>query len=126
MNGAWNYYSFQAPSFVAYVVTPSIDYYQLLNNIIQQPDHSDSIQAQQQTSTKHLKTTSVPEVKTSADQDEICVVCQDFLSQLEQDNIATLDCGHKYHKKCINNWLMQKNSCPLCKAYVIHIDIGRM
>ncbi|EYU23121.1 hypothetical protein MIMGU_mgv1a021172mg, partial [Erythranthe guttata] len=50
---------------------------------------------------------------------EICVVCQDELCQLQQNEtvIAALDfCGHEYHFDCIKQWLQQKNTCPLCKA----------
>ena len=32
------------------------------------------------------------------------------------DDIGTLDCGHVFHTKCIKQWLMQKNLCPICKT----------
>ena len=28
-------------------------------------------------------------------------------------------CNHLYHKLCITNWLLQKNSCPICNNNII-------
>ncbi|PIN08982.1 hypothetical protein CDL12_18438 [Handroanthus impetiginosus] len=68
------------------------------------------------TITKHLKTRMNKTEDVDEDcEAEICVICQDCLFEGE-DEIATLDCRHEYHVGCIKNWLMQKNSCPLCNA----------
>ncbi|KAK3221982.1 hypothetical protein Dsin_009007 [Dipteronia sinensis] len=32
------------------------------------------------------------------------------------EDIGNLDCGHVYHVVCITQWLLMKNSCPICKA----------
>jgi len=45
---------------------------------------------------------------------ENCGVCLDQLT----DNTKTLVCIHKFHKPCINRWLMRSKTCPLCKAKV--------
>ena len=45
---------------------------------------------------------------------EICPICQDKL----EDDIHTLECNHKYHKKCIDIWLNQTNTCPYCRFQV--------
>ncbi|KAJ9670720.1 hypothetical protein PVL29_026944 [Vitis rotundifolia] len=31
------------------------------------------------------------------------------------DDVGKLDCGHACHVACIKEWLVQKNSCPICK-----------
>ena len=47
-------------------------------------------------------------------EDKICTICQDdvtnemFLVKLEK-------CSHYFHKKCIDNWLIRSNTCPLCR-----------
>ncbi|XP_021830483.1 E3 ubiquitin-protein ligase MBR2 isoform X1 [Prunus avium] len=45
---------------------------------------------------------------------EPCCVCQEEYN--DEDDIGTLDCGHDFHTKCIKQWLMQKNLCPICKT----------
>ena len=32
--------------------------------------------------------------------------------------VKALQCSHKFHEKCINNWLRQKLLCPLCKEKI--------
>jgi len=44
-----------------------------------------------------------------------CVICLDVI---QPDNIEFLPCFHAYHAKCIQKWLRQKNTCPLCKSPV--------
>ncbi|PQQ04985.1 E3 ubiquitin-protein ligase MBR2 [Prunus yedoensis var. nudiflora] len=51
--------------------------------------------------------------ESSADM-EPCCVCQEEYN--DEDDIGTLDCGHDFHTKCIKQWLMQKNLCPICKT----------
>eukprot|EP00250_Pteridium_aquilinum_P010026 c19100_g1_i1 orf=634-2259(+) len=43
-----------------------------------------------------------------------CSICQvDF----EQGNeLGILKCGHNHHFQCIEEWLLCKNQCPICKA----------
>ncbi|GAB2282627.1 hypothetical protein Dimus_017166 [Dionaea muscipula] len=43
-----------------------------------------------------------------------CTICLDDFE--EGQNVGKLDCNHKFHFQCIKNWLLQKNSCPICKA----------
>ncbi|XP_057952557.1 uncharacterized protein LOC131146788 [Malania oleifera] len=45
-----------------------------------------------------------------------CSICQEEYEA--DDEIGKLDCGHGYHINCIKQWLLQKNSCPVCKAAV--------
>ncbi|KAM0007462.1 putative chromatin regulator PHD family [Helianthus debilis subsp. tardiflorus] len=47
---------------------------------------------------------------------EICVICQ---KEFEAGEICyTLECGHWYHKECINEWLNHKSLCPICRDKV--------
>lgn len=53
-----------------------------------------------------LTTQEVTEVK--------CSICQvDFE---EGNELGTLKCGHNHHVQCIEEWLLRKNQCPICKA----------
>jgi hypothetical protein len=40
-----------------------------------------------------------------------CSIC---LTEIETDKKA-LNCGHLFHGDCVNQWLAQKNNCPLCR-----------
>ncbi|XP_076908877.1 E3 ubiquitin-protein ligase MBR2-like [Bidens hawaiensis] len=45
---------------------------------------------------------------------EPCCICQE--EYVNGDDLGTLDCGHDFHTSCIKQWLLQKNSCPVCKS----------
>lgn len=45
---------------------------------------------------------------------EECPIC---LSEFKlRERIRSLDCNHEFHKKCIDKWLLEGNSCcPICR-----------
>nr|CAN72494.1 hypothetical protein VITISV_037014 [Vitis vinifera] len=45
--------------------------------------------------------------------EKTCCICQEEYA--DDDDIGKLDCEHEYHVACIREWLVQKNSCPICK-----------
>ena len=55
-------------------------------------------------------------------EEEICCIC---LSEFKNKEIVKkLECGHFYHKSCIDSWIVSSTKnytyfCPLCKY--IHI-----
>uniref|UniRef100_A0A7N1A3A0 RING-type E3 ubiquitin transferase n=2 Tax=Kalanchoe fedtschenkoi TaxID=63787 RepID=A0A7N1A3A0_KALFE len=59
---------------------------------------------------KHNKYTSV----MKPNKPEPCSICQEEYG--EGEDLGTLECGHEYHTNCIKQWLVLKNSCPICKA----------
>ena len=40
-----------------------------------------------------------------------CSIC---LTVIENDELE-LDCNHKYHKECIETWLLNHIKCPYCR-----------
>lgn len=46
-----------------------------------------------------------------------CCVCMSDCEAGEE--IKTLPCMHRFHKGCIDQWLRQKNECPMCKRPVV-------
>ncbi|XP_011098261.1 probable E3 ubiquitin-protein ligase HIP1 [Sesamum indicum] len=45
---------------------------------------------------------------------DFCVICQTDYE--DGEDIGILDCGHEYHKECIKKWLLEKNTCAVCKS----------
>ncbi|XP_074317282.1 uncharacterized protein LOC141653419 [Silene latifolia] len=51
----------------------------------------------------------------SEDENDIkCSICQEEYA--EGDEVGRLECDHRYHIECVNQWLRLKNWCPICKA----------
>ncbi|PWA88536.1 zinc finger, RING/FYVE/PHD-type [Artemisia annua] len=46
-----------------------------------------------------------------------CVICQMDFNYGER--LITLPCVHRYHAKCISDWLKLKKNCPICQKEVV-------
>lgn len=57
----------------------------------------------------------VPTASSSQEDGDIkCIICQEeYFSGAE---VANMVCMHYYHTTCIQEWLRQKNWCPICKS----------
>ena len=55
---------------------------------------------------------SESETKTASEEkDCVCSICIDNM-----DTASVLPCGHRFHQKCINHWLINnKENCPNCR-----------
>ncbi|XP_051716953.1 RING finger protein 148 isoform X2 [Ctenopharyngodon idella] len=62
--------------------------------------------------------TGDPEVDS---EDITCVVCTDSFTHNEQ--VTVLPCRHLYHKKCIEPWLLEHPTCPMCKFNILKFKI---
>lgn len=51
---------------------------------------------------------------------EVCSICLDEIKS--HQTLGVLNCGHFFHKNCIQTSLDYKNQCPLCGTYVNKID----
>ncbi|CAD8182209.1 unnamed protein product [Paramecium pentaurelia] len=45
-----------------------------------------------------------------------CGIC--FMSYLKGEELVLLPCIHRFHNKCISQWLMDQSTCPICKINV--------
>lgn len=43
-----------------------------------------------------------------------CLICLEEFG--DGDDVKTLPCLHIYHQKCVERWLHEDNSCPVCKT----------
>jgi hypothetical protein len=54
-----------------------------------------------------------------SDLGEVCMICLDNFIDSHQ-----LSCGHKFHKKCIEDWLIKYNNhCPACRTAITNDSI---
>lgn len=51
--------------------------------------------------------------RVDIENEEECPICYDELN--EENIVVIIKCGHIFHKKCINRWLNQNFSCPICR-----------
>ena len=53
-----------------------------------------------------------------------CAIC---LENLKDKTVVTLDCSdlHSFHASCINAWLNESNSCPICRTQMMSDDLYR-
>jgi len=45
-----------------------------------------------------------------------CLICLENFA--DGDDLKTLPCLHIYHQRCIERWLTNDNSCPVCKTAI--------
>jgi hypothetical protein len=56
---------------------------------------------------------------------DVCPIC---LEKIDKKNIVETNCGHFFHRNCINNWCLQKArdnmdcKCPICKKNLPEIQ----
>lgn len=50
---------------------------------------------------------------------DICAICHDTLDEMTEENAhVQLLCKHRYHTKCLRQWLREKRNCPTCRDNV--------
>lgn len=47
--------------------------------------------------------------------DQSCIICRD---EITGDSSKKLSCGHIFHIKCLQNWLISQYRCPTCRTEV--------
>lgn len=78
---------------------------QEINNAIQQFSQHHGLLDEERTILKNYKN-YIPK-------NEECSICQDKYGFL--DEICELPCGHKFHKDCVDKWLENNTTCPMCR-----------
>ncbi|CAH1159777.1 unnamed protein product [Phaedon cochleariae] len=63
--------------------------------------------------TKSLKS----EDKETQSEVECCAICIEHYKLTE--TLRILPCGHEFHKNCIDPWLLEHRTCPMCKMDIL-------
>ncbi|XP_048867060.1 E3 ubiquitin-protein ligase RNF6 [Brienomyrus brachyistius] len=70
----------------------------------------------------NLSTRTYGQAGLEADVGRACSVC---ISEYAQGNkLRRLPCAHEFHVHCIDRWLSENNTCPICRQPVLHAHRG--
>lgn len=61
------------------------------------------------------------EIKQSLLKNEECVICILPLGMEEANETSKFfktPCGHRFHKKCLTDWMKEKHQCPVCRKVI--------
>lgn len=50
------------------------------------------------------------------DKEEVCLICRE---ELTIENGKKLRCGHCYHVECLEKWIIDHETCPMCNTHII-------
>ena len=65
---------------------------------------------------RRRRATSNRACDTSSNTTQTCAIC---LSQISVNEFEILPCAHSYHQRCIQRWIMQSQTCPVCRTSVV-------
>lgn len=51
------------------------------------------------------------------DTNEQCPICLEIYKL--KDSVKTIECGHTFHERCIDQWLVNALKCPLCRHSLV-------
>ena len=46
--------------------------------------------------------------------------CPCCLDEIDQDTLEVTECNHRFHQACLQRWLEENNTCPLCRHELQH------
>ncbi|KAK6741145.1 hypothetical protein RB195_009166 [Necator americanus] len=67
---------------------------------------------------------SLTSVANTAGSQERCSICLDEYA--EGTELRVLFCGHEFHPKCVDPWLLSNRRCPLCQFDVVYKQYPKM
>lgn len=51
-----------------------------------------------------------------------CAICLTDLKDSPMESALVTSCNHVFHEKCLLDWLVKHENCPICRETVIHPD----
>ncbi|NXR49296.1 RNF43 ligase, partial [Hippolais icterina] len=52
----------------------------------------------------------------------VCAICLEEFS--EGQELRIISCSHEFHRECVDPWLQQHHTCPLCMFNILARDVG--
>jgi hypothetical protein len=89
------------------------------HSVVAEPNDNNNINNEINNNKENL----IEEEKKDKDKDAIAIEMQNMSndnindkSNMTDNQISTLPCGHRYHVRCITEWMLKKKSiCPMCR-----------
>uniref|UniRef100_A0A3B5L9Y5 RING-type E3 ubiquitin transferase n=1 Tax=Xiphophorus couchianus TaxID=32473 RepID=A0A3B5L9Y5_9TELE len=57
---------------------------------------------------------------TSSNSSPVCAICLEEFQ--DGQNVRIISCAHEFHRDCVDPWLMQHRTCPLCMHNIMGQD----
>mmetsp|Transcript_3233 Transcript_3233/g.12337 ORF Transcript_3233/g.12337 Transcript_3233/m.12337 type:complete len:203 (-) Transcript_3233:13-621(-) len=62
------------------------------------------------------------DVSNAPEEHKVCAVCMEGYKA--GDEQKTLPCFHRFHTRCVDEWLRRSGGCPICKHRVSSSELG--
>ncbi|CDQ64274.1 unnamed protein product [Oncorhynchus mykiss] len=60
---------------------------------------------------------------SSSNSSPVCAIClEEFL---DGQDLRIISCAHEFHKECVDPWLLQHRTCPLCMHNIMGTELSR-
>lgn len=80
------------------------------------PEQISALPVMTYSSTMEKQAKMVNKKSTGPTSNNFCSIC--IVDYKNGDKLRCLPCFHRFHQKCIDEWLIIKNACPLCKSII--------
>ena len=80
------------------------------------PEEINSLPVMTYSSTMEKQAKMTNKKSTGPTSNNFCSIC--IVDYRNGDKLRCLPCFHRFHQKCIDEWLIIKNACPLCKSTI--------
>ena len=73
-----------------------------------------------------LQSQNFGQIKGESNQQE-CSICIETINlDKQKKDIVVLNCGHIFHKRCIDKWAINTPNCPMCRENICDVEVNKL